>query len=123
MKIKLRKALKHKGQELFELDVPLDDLTGADLIEVEQQFFRSGKVSIVLESSKAYLIRVASRAAHIPVEVLEGLSARDFTYVTGQVQVFLTNSDSGTDEECSIPESEATRESGQGTSSEGSQFA
>jgi len=123
MKIKLRKALKHKGQELFELDVPVEDLTGADLIEVEQQLFSSGKVILVQEYAKVYLVRVVARAAKIPVEVLEGMSARDFSIALNKVQSFLTGSGSETDENSSTPELEITQENGQGTSSEGSQYA
>ncbi|GHV57174.1 hypothetical protein FACS1894216_21610 [Synergistales bacterium] len=44
--------------------------------------------------SKVYLIRVAARAARMPVEVLDNLSARDFTVVTNRVQNFLMASDS-----------------------------
>jgi hypothetical protein len=98
MKVKLQKALKHKGQELTELDIPLEKLTGSDLIEVEQQLLQAGKITLMPDYAKVYLIRVAARAARIPVEALEGLSARDFTVVTGRVQNFLMGSDSGTDE-------------------------
>jgi hypothetical protein len=97
MKVKLKKALRHKGKELFELDIPLENLTGTDLIEVEQQLTRSGKIALIMDFSKAYLIRVAGCAAKIPVEVLENLSARDFTLVTNRVQNFLMESDSETE--------------------------
>jgi hypothetical protein len=102
---------------LRELDIPLENLTGSDLIEVEQQVLRSGKIALVQEYSKCYLIRVAARAARIPVEVLEGLSARDFTAVVNRVQNFLTESDSGTGEGSLSPEPETA--SALGTSSAG----
>ena|GEM_PF-3266025 len=119
MKIQLKKALRHKGKELFELDIPLEDLTGSDLIEVEQELFRSGKVSLMPDYSKVYLIRVAARAAKIPAEVMENLSARDFTVVTNRVQNFLMASDSGTDEGFSSPEAEEAQKAGPETSSAG----
>ena len=96
MKVKLQKALRHKGQELTELDIPLEVLTGADLIEVEQQLLKSGKITLITDFAKVYLIRVAARAAKIPVEVMENLSARDFTAITNRVQNFLMESDSET---------------------------
>jgi hypothetical protein len=117
MKIQLKKALRHKGEELHELDIPLENLTGTDLIEVEQQFFKSGKVALFPDYSKSYLIRVAACAARIPAEVLEGLSARDFTAVTNRVQNFLTGSDSGTDDES--PAEPGTPETAPEMSSEG----
>jgi len=120
MKIKLKKALKHKGRELFELDVPVEDLTGADLIEVEQQVFKSGKIALMPDYTKVYLVRVAAWAAKIPTDVLEGLSARDFMTVVNRVQNFLMGSDSGTDEEFSNLESEETPETVPVTSSAGS---
>jgi hypothetical protein len=98
MKVKLKKALRHKGKDLLELDIPLENLVGMDLIDVEQQLARSGKIMMIAEFSKGYLIRIAARAAKIPVEVLESLSAQDFTTVTNQVQNFLMGSDSGTGE-------------------------
>ena len=109
MKIRLKKALRHKGEELHELDIPLEDLTGMDLIDIEQQLFKAGKVALMPDYSKIYLIRVAARAAKIPAEVMETLSARDFTVVTNRVQSFLMESDSGTDEESPTPEPETTQ--------------
>ena len=68
MKIQLKKAIKHKGQEIFTLDMPLEELTGNDLIEVEKQLMQSGEVPIVTDFNRIYLINVAAKAAHIPVE-------------------------------------------------------
>jgi hypothetical protein len=116
MKIPLKKALRHKGQDLKELDIPLETLTGTDLIDVEQQVFQSGKLALMQDFSKIYLIRVAARAAKIPAEVLENLSARDFTVVTNRVQGFLMGSDSGTDD---VESQTETPETAPETSSEG----
>jgi hypothetical protein len=109
MKIQLKKALKHKGQELTELDIPLENLTGSDLIDSEQQYFRSGKATPFPDLSKGYLVRIAARAAKIPIEVLETLSAQDFVAVAGQVQVFLMGlgSETGeTESEVTTPETD-----------------
>lgn len=98
MKVKLTKPLRHKGAELRELDVDVEGLTGRDLLDVEQEIFRSGKILVMADFAKVYLIRVAARAARIPVEVLEQLPARDFNAVTNEVQAFLTGSGSETSE-------------------------
>lgn len=101
MKVQLKKTLRHKGKEYTELDIPLEELTGLDLIEVEKNNIDldDRKALIIPEYSKTYLIAVAARALHMPVEVLRTLSARDFTAVAMAVQNFLTGSDSGTNEE------------------------
>ncbi len=95
MKILLRKPLKHRGEDLTELDLNLEELTGYDLIEVEQQVNNSndGRAILMPEYSKTYLITVAARALHMPVEALKQLSARDFTNITRSVQNFLLASD------------------------------
>ena len=120
MKVQLKKALKHKGQELTELDIPLEELTGNDLIEIEKQVIdmNDRKAMILPEFSKSYLAAVASRAAHIPVEVLRTLSARDFTAVTSAVQNFLTGSDAETEGQPSEGAAQTTA-SGRETSSKG----
>lgn len=96
MKILLHKPLKHKGEDLTELDLNLEELTGYDLIEVEQQVNNSndGRAILMPEYSKNYLITVAARALHMPVEALKQLSARDFTNITRTTQNFLLASDS-----------------------------
>ena len=104
MKIKLNKSIKHKGQEIFTLDLPLEDLTGNDLIDVEKQLVQSGEVPIVTDFNRVYLINVASKATHIPVEILKFASAKDFTRITNEVRNFLTLSDSDESEEEEIPE-------------------
>lgn len=116
MKVQLKKLLKHKGQDLTELDIPVEELTGADLIDIEKQVAeKDNKKALILpEFSKLYLVTVAARAARIPVEVLQTLSARDFTAVTNAVQNFLTGSDSETDEqpsEVAAPSPESARAS------------
>ena len=104
MKIKLSKAIKHKGQEIFTLDMPLEELTGNDLIDVEKQLMQTGEVPFVTDFNKTYLINVAAKAAHIPVEILKFTSAKDFTKITNEVRNFLTLSDSDENEEEEIPE-------------------
>ena len=104
MKIQLKKAITHKGQELHVLDMPLEDLTGNDLIEIEKQLVQSGEVPIVTDFNRVYLINVAAKATHIPVEILKFTGARDFTRITNEVRNFLTLSDSDENEEEEIPE-------------------
>ncbi|MBQ7263476.1 MAG: phage tail assembly protein [Synergistaceae bacterium] len=115
MKVTLTRPIEHKGKPLRELDMDLDGLTGRDLLDVEQDIFRSGKILMMSDFSKLYLVRVAARAARVPFEVLEGLGARDFNALAQEVQSFLIGTGSG-------PESGGTAlppSSGPGTSSEG----
>ena len=103
MKIQLTKAIQHKGQAIDVLDMPLEDLTGNDLIGVEKQLIQSGEVPVVTDFNRVYLISVAARATHIPVEVLKFSSARDFTRITNEVRNFLILSASDEEEQATIP--------------------
>ena len=98
MKIQLKKAIRHKGQELYTLDIPLEDLTGNDLIEVEELILRTGNNPIqTLDFSRVYAISIAARALHMPVEVLRQMNAHDFAKVVTEVRNFLAVSDSDED--------------------------
>ncbi|MBR0151081.1 MAG: phage tail assembly protein [Synergistaceae bacterium] len=102
MKIELKKAITHKGSEITTLDLDLDSLTGNDLIEVEDQIMKTGTPIQTTDFSRVYLISVAARTLHMPVEVLKFMGARDFARVVNEVRNFLLNSDSeATDTEAS----------------------
>ncbi|MBR0278789.1 MAG: phage tail assembly protein, partial [Synergistaceae bacterium] len=94
MKIQLKKAITHKGNELTTLDLELDNLTGNDLIDVEDQILKTGNPIQSTDFSRVYLITVAARALHMPVEILKQMCARDFAKVVNEVRNFLTASDS-----------------------------
>ena len=104
MKIKLKKAVMHKGQELEVLDIPLEELTGNDLIEIEKQLTQSGEVPFVTDFNKTYLISVAAKAAHVPVETLKFTSAKDFTKIVNEVRIFLMDLVSEEEQTAEIPE-------------------
>ncbi len=94
MKIHLKKSIIHKGNELHTLDIPLEDLTGNDLIDVEEQILKTGNPIQSTDFSRVYLISVAARALHMPVEILKQMGAYDFARVVSEVRNFLTLSDS-----------------------------
>lgn len=98
MKIQLKKPVHHKGEELYTLDIPLEDLTGNDLIEVEELILRTGNNPIqTLDFSRVYAISIAARALHMPVEILRQMNAHDFAKVVTEVRNFLAVSDSDED--------------------------
>ncbi len=92
--VKLSRPVEYKGQQLREVELHLEKLTGTDLIQVETQLSAEGKFTLVSDTSKLFQVRVAARAASMPAEVLEGLSAQDFNQVCGAVQAFLLSSGS-----------------------------
>lgn len=95
MKIHLKKAIIHKGNELQTLDLDLDSLTGNDLIAAEDEIFNSKGNSLHgTDLSSVRPITIAAKALHMPVEILKQMCARDFARVVNEVRNFLFVSDS-----------------------------
>lgn len=90
MQIELKKPIEHNGEEVSELNLDLDGLTGDDLLRAETEHnMVHGAISGVPELSKTYLMHVAARAAKMPVDSIKAMSARDATRLTMEVQNFL----------------------------------
>jgi len=103
MKIKLSKPFEFEvgGKKVRHtvLEIPLEEMTGSDMIAVENQLQGEGKFTMLGDFSKQFQIRLASRALKIPVQILERLPLRDFNKVVTAVQGFLLGSESGSPEE------------------------
>lgn len=95
MKIELKNALKYKDAELTALDLELEGLTAADVLEVEEELKAGGVNILAWEYSRAFLLAVASRACHLPLEVLKGLSVPDFARVVNEVLSFFAGTATG----------------------------
>ena len=89
MKIELNKPLIYKDNEINELDLDLENLTGRDLINAEEELKTKGINISAWEFSRTFLISIAAKACHINSEELKNLSASDFTKVINEVLSFL----------------------------------
>ena len=92
MKIELSKPFEFEvvGKKVRHtvLEIPLEEMTGSDMIAVENQLQGEGKFTMLGDFSKQFQIRLASRALKIPVQILERLPLRDFNKVVTAVQGF-----------------------------------
>ncbi|MBR2209025.1 MAG: phage tail assembly protein [Synergistaceae bacterium] len=102
MKIKLKKAISFHGEEIKELELNLDDLTGNDLIQAEKQAMTDESLPMVTDFTRAYQITIAAQALKMPVEILRTLPAKDFSRIANEVQRFLLNSASSETDEAEI---------------------
>lgn len=89
MRIKLSKPFVVNGNEIKEIDLNFDKLTGADLIAASRESGLLGDNSLVPELSKQYLAVVAAKASGLNVDDIMKLPAKDFTAITLAVQNFL----------------------------------
>ncbi|HOV79363.1 MAG TPA: phage tail assembly protein [Bacillota bacterium] len=89
MEIKLSKPCAFEGKEYTELILDFDSLTGRDMISAEAEARVIAGPAPVAELSKPFLAVMAAKAAKVPVDLIVGLPANDFSKVTMAAQDFL----------------------------------
>lgn len=89
MKISLKKNLSFKDNQISEIDFDFENLTGSDILSVEKEIRATGENIAAWEYSRSFLLAVAARACHLPVEVLKNLSLPDFTKIINETLNFL----------------------------------
>lgn len=90
-KLELKKPISVGGNDLSELDFPLAELRGRDIVSAQAEFeMLTGTASEgILESNKNFLAYLASKIARVPYESILDLTVRDFNAVTLVMQRFL----------------------------------
>lgn len=89
-KYELVKPITVAGEERREIEFELDNLTGMDIINAQDDFEAMGNIiSGPPELNKKFLAFVLARVAKIPADAVFNMSAKDFTGLTLQVQRFL----------------------------------
>ncbi|MBQ7578305.1 MAG: phage tail assembly protein [Synergistaceae bacterium] len=90
MKIALSKTFTHNGVNYNEFDLALENLTGQDLIDAEENLRRAGIViNGAADFSRNYLLAVAAKVLKLPRESLLSLPAKDFTRIINETLIFL----------------------------------
>jgi sulfur carrier protein ThiS len=93
MKIKLGKPFTVGDKSLEELDLKLEDLTGADIEQcVRDAQQTKGETVRVLVTDMDLHVQIAAKASGVSVNDLRRLKAPDFVEVVTAVQGFLTGS-------------------------------
>ncbi|MDX8367784.1 phage tail assembly protein [Cytobacillus sp. IB215665] len=92
MKIELIKPFKIDGKELKEIDLNLENLTGADILKIDMEMRREKTRGFADVYDQEILLRLASKACGILKDDLEKLPINDFLEVTFGVRNFLLRS-------------------------------
>ena len=71
----------------------LEGLTGKDLADAEREYLSMGGIPTSLTSSVAYQQHVAAKACGVNIDVVHAMGAKDSTYLTTMVQIFLLDMD------------------------------
>lgn len=94
MIVKLSKPYCFDETTYTEIDLSgLENLTGADLCAAQRNLSSAGSSSVVPETDYIYTLFLAARAAGLPIEFFQGLSAPDAVFVKNMVSHFLFGKD------------------------------
>lgn len=90
MNIILKKAIQYDGEQITELKLDLDSLTGQDMLDAEKEA-GVGEFTPMKEFNKGHLAVLAAKACGMPSDLMPLLGLRDFSKITMAVQNFLFN--------------------------------
>ena len=91
--IKFNKPYMFEGKEYKGIKLEFDEMTGADILEAEEEFItkktQTAAQTPLKELSKGYLAFFAARACAQPVDFILGLDGKTFARITRKAQSFL----------------------------------
>lgn len=85
------KPVTFEGQEIEELRMYLDGLTGRDISQVKSQWAAAGNFSPMAAADMTFCIMLACKAAKQPLELADVLPAKEYVKVQQEVSNFLLN--------------------------------
>lgn len=95
--VKFAKPYKFEGKEYKGIKLEFDEMTGADILEAEEEFIQTKTQTAaqtpLKELSKGYLAFFAARACAQPVDFILGLDGKSFAKITRKAQSFLLAED------------------------------
>lgn len=89
---KFREPFKYDGKEYVTLDFNFNQLTGADMVQVEQEMSDNSEYAMAAEISKSLQCKLAARAANIGSDVIMAMPIADFNKITNETRRFLLDS-------------------------------
>lgn len=85
----LKKPHKFEDQEVKELDLNLDSLTGRDISQVKRQWAAEGNFSPMPSTDTDFCAMLAAKASGQSIELIQSLPAGDYMKVSQLVSNFL----------------------------------
>ena len=94
MEITFSKPHKFEDETYESIELDLDGLTAADMMDAYRQYSAAGNFSAVTATDPNFQVLIAAAAANQPVEFFTKMRLPDFNHVCQAVQNFLFSSDS-----------------------------
>ncbi len=89
MTVKLTKPIRIKGEEISEISLNFEKLTGEDLVAAESEVRAMGDNTVIITASMRYQAAVAARMIGCPVDDILTMPAVDFKKIILHVTRFL----------------------------------
>ncbi len=88
----MKKPIEFEGKKYEFLTLNFDDMTGRDVRQAKMAFDRPGRLAPVLALDTEFGAFFAARAAHVPYELMDYLSAPDYMVLAQAGVNFLVSS-------------------------------
>ena len=91
MKYEFKQPYKFEDAEFAELEVPVEDMTGADFLRIKKSFAKAnpGANPVSMVFDQEFVIHLCAKLCRQPVEFFEQMPARDMVSLCTQVSGFL----------------------------------
>lgn len=92
--LKFKRPYKFEDNTYSEVDLSgLEDITGADMIAVNQKLSRRGSLPVLQEMSLEYAQEIAAVVTGKPVEFFKGLNPKDSMKLKNKISNFIFGED------------------------------
>lgn len=86
-----RRPVKFEGKTYKTLTFYWDNLTGADMISIENEMQDMNEYALSPEMSASFLAKMAAKAASVGSDFIEALPVPDFTKIRNEARSFLVS--------------------------------
>jgi hypothetical protein len=91
--VTLKKPVNFEGNEVTEISMDLESLTGRDISSIKSEWAMAGKFSPVPAADIDFCILAACRASGQPAELFDLLGSKDYMRVSQEVSNFFNSPD------------------------------
>lgn len=99
MKLTFNETYEFEGKKYDELDLPLEDLNGAQLRKYQKDYIASkrnaheklqaGNLLVTVSGDPEFAVFIAASASKQPIEFFEQLPAKEYISAIAQISAFL----------------------------------
>jgi len=89
MKHVFKNPYTFEGEEVNEIELNLDSLSGKDVSAAKREWMRLGNFSAMPAADPDFCVLLAAKAAKRPYEFFDSLPAREYCAIAQEVSAFL----------------------------------